>query len=91
MSIKFCRAYGLNHEKTDQKYRIFRNYGSLKPQCTYLESEVKVWKIWAVSCLEHVTLEMHIRHLVKLKDLLLVNLFQSISVSVEFDKRDSAV
>ena len=52
---------------------------------------MKVWKIWAVSCLEHVALKMHIRHLVKLKDLLLVNLFQSISVSVEFDKRDSAI
>ena len=92
MSIKFCRAPGLDHEKIDQKYRIFRNYESQKPQCTtYLESEVKVWKIWALSCLQHVALKMYICHLVKLKDFLLVNLLQSISVTMEFDKRHSAI
>ena len=52
---------------------------------------MKVWKIGVVSSLEHVAFKMHIRHLVKLKDLLLVNLFHSISVSVEFDKRDGAI
>ena len=58
---------------------------------TYLESEVKIWEIGIVSCLEHVTFEVDICHFVKLKDLLLVNLFEGVSVSVELYKRDSAV
>ena len=58
---------------------------------TYLESEVKIWEIGIVSCLEHVAFKVYICHFVKLKDLLLVNLFKGISVSVELYKRDSAI
>ena len=58
---------------------------------TYLESEMKFWKIGVLSCLEHVTFEVYICHFVKLKDLLLVNLLKGVSVTVEFYKRYSAV
>ena len=58
---------------------------------TYLESEVKVREVGIVSCLEHVAFEVDICHFIKLKDLLLVNLFEGVSVSVELYKRDSAI
>ena len=35
---------------------------------------MKVWKIGVVGCREHITLEVYVRHLVILEDLLLVNL-----------------
>ena len=52
---------------------------------------MKVRKIGVVSCLEHVTLKVNVSNFVKLEDFLLVDLFQGVSVSVEFDKRDSAI